>query len=109
MDEEGIRARFPERTLPVMTPATPATVDELVAAVDEVRRTGLSIDRGESTPGVTCYAAPIYGRGDVLVAAVSISVIDATGSDREPASYGQAVRQAAAEISLALGSQERGR
>jgi len=62
LSQEAIRARYPSGELPRMTGTTIANVDDLIAAIDIVRRTGLCIDEGESTAGVTCFAAPIYGR-----------------------------------------------
>jgi DNA-binding IclR family transcriptional regulator len=103
LSPEAIRARYPSGQLPRMTGTTIVNVDDLVAAVEIVRRTGLCIDEGESTPGVTCFAAPIHGRRQELLAALSVSVIDSDPDIRDKSYYADAVTRAAAEISAALG------
>lgn len=109
LSPEAIRARYPSGQLPQMTGATIVKVDDLVAAVQVVRRTGLCIDEGESTPGVTCFAAPIHGRQQDLLAALSVSVIESDPDIREKAYYADAVTRAAAEISASLGAKGGGR
>lgn len=106
LDADAIRARYPDRQLPRITNNTITEVDDLVAAVDVVRRTGFCIDEGESTPGVTCFAAPIYDRHHDIVAALSVSVIDRDRAPYDQAYYADAVIRAASETSAALGSKE---
>lgn len=88
-----------------MTDTTLCDLDSLLKAVGSARYAGMSIDRGESTPGVTCFAAPIFERGGDMVAALSVSVIDADPAARDEDFYGTAVMKAAGRISKALGDE----
>lgn len=54
--------------LPRFTEHSITDIDQFLALVDEVTRTGISIDREEYLVGVNAVAAPIYGAGGVLVA-----------------------------------------
>lgn len=108
LSPEVIRALYPSGVLPRMTGTTIVDVDALVEAVDVVRRRGICIDEGESTPGVTCFAAPIHGRRQELLAALSVSVIDSDPDVRDKAYYSDAVTRAAAEISASLGGKGAG-
>jgi DNA-binding IclR family transcriptional regulator len=54
--------------LPRFTEHSITDTEQFLALVDEVARTGISIDREEYLVGVNAVAAPIYGAGGVLVA-----------------------------------------
>jgi len=59
-----------------MEPHTPNTItdpDELLAHLDDVRRTGFATDREEFMVGSHCIAAPIRGPEGVTIGAISIS------------------------------------
>lgn len=103
LPRDDIEARFAGIELPRLTPATVTSLDALIDMVEASGRVGVGIDRGESTPGVTCYAAPIFERGHEMSAALSISVIDSDPEARDEATYIAAVKRAAADISAALG------
>jgi DNA-binding IclR family transcriptional regulator len=47
--------------------------EKLLRELEEIRRRGYSKDREESTPGLACIAAPIFGRDGNLEAAISLS------------------------------------
>ncbi|AKK07304.1 transcriptional regulator, IclR family [Corynebacterium mustelae] len=55
-----------------------------------VRVEGVAYDREEITPGLTCVAAPIFGRNNVPIAAMSVSGPTATFN---PEMYVQALRR----------------
>jgi DNA-binding IclR family transcriptional regulator len=86
------------------TPRTIASEDELLAALQEVRRTGVAFDRDESLVGLSCIAAPIMGRSGRPVAAFSISF--ATGS-AVPESYAHTLRTVCYAASQTLRSVSR--
>ena len=68
----------------------------------EIRRSGLSINRGERRDDITAVAAPIFdARGD-CVAAISISG-PRTRFDDTLEEFAKHVRKASDEISLKLG------
>jgi len=87
----------------LLTPQSVASFDALLESVRAARRDGLSIDEGESTEGVTCYAAPILDRSHAMVAALSVSVIDSDNPEFTREQYGLRVIKAAEDVSERLG------
>jgi DNA-binding IclR family transcriptional regulator len=81
------------------TPNTIKTEEQLLATLQEVRRTGVAFDRDESLVGLSCIAAPIVGRSGRPVAAFSISF--PTGSTAGE-SYAHALRTVCYAASQAL-------
>lgn len=69
----GFVARHP---LAAITPATVTDPAELRRQIDEVRRTGVSITRGESAPGLAAIAVPVLGRFAQTVAALGLIIPD---------------------------------
>lgn len=55
------------------TPNTIADPDEFRKVLAQSRKDGLAYDREEISVGLSCVAAPIFGRGTVPVAAMSVS------------------------------------
>lgn len=68
----GIIAALSEATLSARTPRTITMPAVLENELESIRRTGISIDREESTVGVSCVAAPVVAGGRT-VAAISVS------------------------------------
>lgn len=62
--------------LPDFTPATITDLDALHAELEETRKRGYSIDRGEHETGVYCVGAPIFDERGRGVGACSISGTD---------------------------------
>ena len=56
------------------TPNTITEIPKLMLELDQVRKQGFAIDDEESFAGIRCVAAPIYGRDEKIVAAISASV-----------------------------------
>lgn len=73
MPPEKVRAVVDTYGLPRFTEDTITTWDGLMAELDEIRRQGYAIDRGEHNVGVHCVAAPILGAGGQLLGAISLS------------------------------------
>ncbi|WP_320130232.1 IclR family transcriptional regulator [uncultured Sphaerochaeta sp.] len=71
--EDEIRAFYPENTLKPITEHTIKTVDELNKQLTEIRRTGFSYEKGESTVGIQCVGIPVCHEGKIL-AGISIAV-----------------------------------
>lgn len=103
LDQEKRDAVLNARGLPKMTPRTHIDRDILELELERVRAQGWAINDGENIEGVICIGAPIFGRGDNILAALSMSgpanpmtlVLD---------ELRKGVRQAAGRISLILGA-----
>lgn len=76
---------------------------DFLAALDEVRRTGYALDRGEEIAGVRCIGAPIFNRYGKSVAAVWITGPEGRIGDDVIPSHGEAIKRCADEISHKLG------
>ena len=76
---------------------------DFLAALDEVRRTGYALDRGEEIVGVRCIGAPIFNRYGKSVAAVWITGPEGRIGDDVIPSHGEAIKRCADEISHKLG------
>ena len=86
--------RFTEHTL--------TTRRQLDQALSMVRQYGFAIDREENELGCVCYAAPIFGWGEIPVAAISVSVpIERLTGDLD-VEIPEQVRQRARAISARL-------
>lgn len=96
--EQVLLARV-EAGLPRLTPRTICTPGELRREMDAVRARGYANDREESHVGISCVAAPVFGQGGQVRAALSI-----TGRTRSvaPARLAAAVCTAANTLSRAL-------
>lgn len=92
--EEVIAAGLPQWSTRTITDP-----DEFRAVLAKVREEGVAYDREEITPGLTCVAAPIYGRGHIPVAAMSVS--GATGVFR-PEDHIVTLKKVAASASKAF-------
>ena len=86
--------RFTEHTL--------TTRRQLDQALSLIRKYGFAIDREENELGCVCYAAPIFGWGDMPVAAISVSVPTDRLTDDLDVKVPERVRQRAHAISARL-------
>lgn len=64
----------PGEDLPRLTAQTVTARDVFLAALEQARRDGFATDSGQSTLGVECVAAPVFGHDGRPVAAMSVSV-----------------------------------
>ena len=85
------------------TPASVTTAEGLSAVLEEVRRSGVAIERGEVADGLMSVGAPVFGLGGAVAGALSV-----TGdlSRLDVASLADLVRLAAAGLSRRLGAPE---
>jgi len=91
---------YAKRTgLPGLTPSSLTTLPTLERELDKVRRHGVAFDNEEIEQGLRCIAAPIRDDSGALVAGLSVSA----PAERLSADWAPLVRQAAAEISAAIG------
>jgi DNA-binding IclR family transcriptional regulator len=73
LEPSELRTYFDRTDLIAHTPNTITQKKKLLRELEEIRRRGFSEDREESTPGIACIGAPIFGREGRLEAAISLS------------------------------------
>lgn len=93
--------RFERRTETTLTDP-----DSLGRELEQVRRRGYAVDRGENEDGVRCVAAAILDRSGMAVAAVSVSGPASRISETRFRELGSAVGEVAAVLSQALGGND---
>jgi DNA-binding IclR family transcriptional regulator len=76
LPDERVRELFGSMTLPAYTETTITDFDQLMRELNETRKRGYSIDRGEHEPGTYCVGAPIYDAQGRVIAGCSISGAD---------------------------------
>lgn len=86
------------------TPLTIVEPDALAAEVEDVRSTGVAINRGEWETSVGGVAAPVWGPDDQIIASMGLTVPLSRYNDEYSATLVSHVRAAAAEASRALGA-----
>ncbi|HRE28289.1 MAG TPA: IclR family transcriptional regulator [Anaerolineales bacterium] len=75
LSDDDLAQRFPTgANLPALTPRTITDPQTLRAELATIRARGYAFDHEESTPGLCCVAAPVYGATGGVVAGVSVSV-----------------------------------
>lgn len=93
-----VRARV-EAGLPRLTPRTITTPGALNADLRKIRSMGMALDLEESTLGLSCVAAPVFGVDRKVQAALSITGVTTRFN---PGTLGPAVRTAAFTLSRIL-------
>lgn len=96
---EKVRDYARRTGLPASTPASITALPALEKELDKVRRHGVAFDLDEVESGVRCIAAGIRDDSGELIAGLSLS----TPSERFSPDWAPLVRDAADEISRALG------
>lgn len=86
-----------------LTGATVTRAIDLRRRLAEIRRTGISINRGERRDDIAALAAPIFNASAECVAAVSTSGPRSRLTEECLEDFAKHVRKAAEEISLKLG------
>jgi IclR family transcriptional regulator, KDG regulon repressor len=75
LDDDDLAERFPDgRPLVPLTARTITDPEGLRAELAAIRARGYALDYEESTPGLCCVAAPVYGTTGGIVAGMSIAV-----------------------------------
>lgn len=104
LQEAALEARLPETgVLQTLTPASIASVPELLRALADIRLQGIAFERMESNQDVACVAAPIYDASGEMVAAMSIAVPVARWGKRTSDEWSELVREGAGALSRQLG------
>lgn len=98
-----VRALLGNQALPMFTPNTVATVKELVAELDEVRRSGWASVCEELEEGLNAVAAPVRDSSGKIVAALSVSAPAYRLKSADFEAMGELTTSAAEQISRRLG------
>lgn len=102
-DDERVRELFREVELPARTAGSITTVPALLRELERIRTMGYAVDSEELELGLRCVAAPVRDASGALVASLGLSGPAARLTPEVLAGLAEAVRQAAAEATIALG------
>ena len=104
MSKDKIKKMFEIKGMPALTQYTITDVQLFMQEIDQVNSAGYALDDLENEPGVRCVSAPIFDYTGKVVAAMSISGIEAN-MDLEilKNEYSSLVRDAALKISQRMG------
>lgn len=103
MPEDDAERIIALRGLPAATAKTITTPAELRAELQAIRKRGFAIDEEENAIGLRCVAAPVFDEHGKPIAAISLSGPTARIGDDLLPSLGEAVREAAGQITAGLG------
>lgn len=104
--EADVRAIIEDKGLPGFTPTTLTHAEALFEDLRRTRERGWAVDDEESTTGMRCLAAPVFNEYGEAVAGISISGLAARMADGLLADLGPLVRQAADDVTDAIGGLE---
>jgi len=88
---------------PAVTKNTIRSYDEMVQALAQTRQRGFAVDNREMEDEIFCVAAPIYGRSDKAVGAISIAAIYLKMNPKKTELFGNMIVETALAISKRLG------
>lgn len=101
--QPDLRALVLRRSRRALTPATLTGADELQAAFEQIRRSGVSVSREEAYEGIVGIAGPIRDASGGLVAAVHVSALRAGLSEEREKEFIDQTMAATAAIEADLG------
>ncbi|GAB3879000.1 IclR family transcriptional regulator [Terrabacter terrigena] len=96
-------ASWPQMDMRRFTDNTITSREEMLQAAKEIRQEGWGWDEREHEDSIRCIAAPVFGPGGAVAAAVSISVPTSRLSAEQLARHVPLLLDATREISRALG------
>ena len=105
-DAAAIRRYLSAAPLERFTDNTICAAEDMEAELARIRRSGTAFDNEEKSPGMRCVAAPVWNGFGEVVAGLSVSGPTARLSLARIAETCALVRQAAADLSHALGYRE---
>lgn len=91
-----------------LTPRSVTRVTQLREQLNEIRKTGFSVDDEEFLTGLRCIASVVYNHQGEPLCAISVSGLAQRLTDERVASIGPLVAGVAGELTLALGGQSPG-
>ncbi len=101
--EELDRLYPPDKPMESITAGTITDPTAFRRELAEIRSRGYATDYEESTPGLSCIAAPVFDSEDRIVAAISVSVPTVRFTDERQAELRALVQQGAGRLSRILG------
>jgi IclR family acetate operon transcriptional repressor len=103
LPDDELPRRFPDERLPQRSPTTIATRSRLADQIHEIRARGYAIDDEESSRGVRCVAAPVFGPGSQPLLAISVTTMPQRLEGDRLVQVAEAVRAAAALATASFG------
>lgn len=103
LTEAQVGALYAQQPLVQRTGLGPATVDELLGDLGEIRVRGFSHEDQMVTPGIACLAAAIFSHEAVPVAAVGVTYMAARRTKSDVERLAAIVGEMAARLSANLG------
>jgi DNA-binding IclR family transcriptional regulator len=73
-DPEKVKELLSAETFVPFTPNTHRDLDFLAEELGQIRKQGYAWDKGEYVQDIVCIAAPVFGTGDNVVAALSVAL-----------------------------------
>src|SRR6476620_7796004 len=101
--DEDVRAIIQHHGMPRLTEKSIVRPSDLFRELAKVRRQGFAIDDEEACMGLRCIAAVVYNDCSEPLAAISVSGMTSRLTDDRTPLLGRIVRDAATELTLALG------
>jgi IclR family acetate operon transcriptional repressor len=86
-----------------LTSKSHVTLESLLADIEVCAKRQFAYDDEEHSDGLRCVAAPLFGAGQEVIGALSVSGPSVRVSDQAMAHFGRVVRQTAQDITRALG------
>src|ERR1700754_1668902 len=101
--DEDVNAIIRHHGMPRLTEKSIVRPSDLFRELEKVRRQGFAVDDEEACMGLRCIAAVVYNDFSEPVAAISVSGMTRRVTDERLPLLGRLVRDAAIELTLALG------
>lgn len=103
LSDKDVAAIIRTHKLQKFTDQTLVSPEALAADLNETRKRGYAFDKEEKNPGMRCIAAPVFDMHNEPIAGLSISGPSARIPDSRIEELSKAVRNAAAQLTEALG------
>jgi IclR family KDG regulon transcriptional repressor len=103
LSDEELNAYLSQTKLVQYTPRTITRKERLLMELKETRQRGYSIDQEETTLGLVCLGAPIFGKNGRLEASISLSGDPNSFQRRQPKDLAEKLIKTAGEISRSMG------
>ncbi|MFP5230866.1 MAG: IclR family transcriptional regulator [Acidobacteriota bacterium] len=102
LPQSEVRDLIDQITFERLTPKTIGSREELMQALERVRRRGYSIDDEEAELGARCIGAPIFDQDHNPVAALSVSCASSRIQPHQVPALAEHLRRTCSEISASL-------
>ena len=103
LDRGAVERLLHAKGLPRFTEKTLAAPEALFEDLEQIRRSGISLDDEERYDGMRCVAAAVHDEHGTAIAGISVSGPTARFTDRAVADFSPKVRDAARDLTERLG------